>query len=285
VSESGVLYVVATPIGNLGDISARARETLAAASAVAAEDTRHSGRLLRELGLERPLVSLHEHNERARVAELVARLRAGESIALVSDAGTPLVSDPGYPLVAAAIEAGITVTPVPGASAAIAALSASGLPSDRFCFEGFLPSRAAARRRRLAELAAEPRTLVLYEAPHRIAECLADLAGALGDARRACVAREITKRFETFYRGSLGELAERAKSDGDLARGESVVLVEGAAPAEPSAAQLDETLAILLRHLPPSAAAAAAASLTGVRRGDAYVRAIALSRGEPATPT
>jgi len=285
VSESGVLYVVATPIGNLGDISARARETLAAASAVAAEDTRHSGRLLRELGLERPLVSLHEHNERARVAELVARLRAGESIALVSDAGTPLVSDPGYLLVAAAIEAGITVTPVPGASAAIAALSAAGLPSDRFCFEGFLPSRAAARRRRLAELAAEPRTLVLYEAPHRIAECLADLAGALGAARRACVAREITKRFETFYRGSLGELAERAKTDADLARGESVVLIEGAPPAEPSAAQLDETLVILLRHLPPSAAAAAAASLTGVRRGDAYARAIALSRGEPATPT
>ena len=285
MSASGVLYVVATPIGNLGDISARARETLAAASAVAAEDTRHSGRLLRELGLERPLVSLHEHNERARVAELVSRLRAGENIALVSDAGTPLVSDPGYLLVAAAIEAGITVTPVPGASAAIAALSAAGLPSDRFCFEGFLPSRAAARRRRLAELAAEPRTLVLYEAPHRIADSLADLAGALGAARRACVAREITKRFETFYRGSLGELAERAKTDADLARGESVVLIEGAPPAEPSAAQLDETLVILLRHLPPSAAAAAAASLTGVRRGDAYARAIALSRGEPATPT
>ncbi|HTL50398.1 MAG TPA: 16S rRNA (cytidine(1402)-2'-O)-methyltransferase [Steroidobacteraceae bacterium] len=285
MSASGVLYVVATPIGNLGDISARARETLAAASAVAAEDTRHSGRLLRELGLERPLVSLHEHNERARVAELVSRLRAGENIALVSDAGTPLVSDPGYLLVAAAIEAGITVTPVPGASAAIAALSAAGLPSDRFCFEGFLPSRTAARRRRLAELAAEPRTLVLYEAPHRIADSLADLAGALGAARRACVAREITKRFETFYRGSLGELAERAKTDADLARGESVVLIEGAPPAEPSAAQLDVTLVILLRHLPPSAAAAAAASLTGVRRGDAYARAIALSRGEPATPT
>ena len=285
MSGSGVLYVVATPIGNMADISARARETLAAASAVAAEDTRHSGRLLRELGLERPLVSLHEHNERARTAELIERLRAGESIALVSDAGTPLVSDPGYLLVAAAIEAGITVTPVPGPSAAIAALSAAGLPSDRFCFEGFLPSRAAARRRRLAELAAEPRTLVLYEAPHRIADCLADLAQALRPSRRACVAREITKRFESFYRGSLGELAERAKGDPDLARGESVVLVEGAPPAEPSAAQLDATLAILLRHLPPSAAAAAAASLTGVRRGDAYARALALSRTEPVSPT
>lgn len=281
----GVLYVVATPIGNMGDISARAREILAKAGAVAAEDTRHSGRLLRELGLERPLVSLHEHNERARVGELVARLKAGETLALVSDAGTPLLSDPGYLFVAAAIEAGITVTPVPGPSAAIAALSAAGLPCDRFCFEGFLPARAAARRQRLAALAAETRTLVLYEAPHRIAECLEDLVSACGEGRRACVAREITKRFETFYRGSLGELAARAKSDADLARGECVVIVEGAPDAEPSLAKLDETLAVLLRHLPPSTAAAAAASLTGLRRADAYARAIALSKNGESKPT
>jgi 16S rRNA (cytidine1402-2'-O)-methyltransferase len=276
----GVLYVVATPIGNLGDISARAREILAGASVVAAEDTRHSGRLLRELGLERPLVSLHEHNERGRVAELVGRLQGGESVALVSDAGTPLVSDPGYLLVAAAVEAGIAVAPVPGPSAAIAALSASGLPCDRFCFEGFLPARAAARRQRLAELAAEARTLVLYEAPHRIAECLADLAAACGPGRRACVARELTKKFETFYRGTLGELAARAGSDADMARGESVVIVEGAPPAQPGAAELDNMLAVLLRHLPPSAAAAAAASLAGVRRADAYARALVLTRGD-----
>jgi 16S rRNA (cytidine1402-2'-O)-methyltransferase len=280
-----VLYVVATPIGNLGDISARAREILAGASVVAAEDTRHSGRLLRELGLERPLVSLHEHNERARVVELVARLRGGESVALVSDAGTPLMSDPGYLLVAAAVEAGITVAPVPGPSAAIAALSASGLPCDRFCFEGFLPARAAARRQRLAELAADGRTLVLYEAPHRIAECLADLEQACGAGRRACVAREITKRFETFYRGALGDLAARAKSDADMARGESVIIVEGAPPAEPGAAELDNMLTVLLRHLPPSAAAAAAASLAGVRRADAYARALALTRGDGDEPT
>ena len=285
MAGTGVLYVVATPIGNLGDISARAREILAGVSAVAAEDTRHSGRLLRELGLERPLVSLHEHNERARVAELIGRLRGGESLALISDAGTPLVSDPGYLLVAAAIEAGVVVTPIPGPSAAIAALSAAGLPCDRFCFEGFLPPRAAARRRRLAELAEETRTLVLYEAPHRIADCLADLAAACGTARRACIAREITKRFETFYRGRLGELAERAKGDADLARGEAVILVEGAAPAEPGAAELDQTLAVLLRHLPPSAAAAAAASLTGVRRNDAYARALALTKDAPASAT
>ena len=276
----GVLYVVATPIGNLGDVSARAREILAGASVVAAEDTRHSGRLLRELGLERPLVSLHEHNERGRVAELVGRLQGGESVALVSDAGTPLVSDPGYLLVAAAVEAGIAVAPVPGPSAAIAALSASGLPCDRFCFEGFLPARAAARRQRLAELAAEARTLVLYEAPHRIAECLADLAAACGPGRRACVARELTKKFETFYRGTLGELAARAGSDADMARGESVVIVEGAPPAQPGAAELDNMLAVLLRHLPPSAAAAAAASLAGVRRADAYARALVLTRGD-----
>jgi 16S rRNA (cytidine1402-2'-O)-methyltransferase len=275
--QAGVLYVVATPIGNLGDISARAREILAASGTIAAEDTRHSAILLRELGLERPLVSLHEHNERARAAELVARLKRGESIALISDAGTPLVSDPGHALVAAALEAGIAVTPVPGACAAIAALSAAGLPSDRFCFEGFLPARATARRRRLSELASETRTLVLYESPHRIAACLADLAAACGESRRACVARELTKRFETFYRGTLGELARRAAEDPDIQRGESVVIVDGAPAEEPTAARLDETLAVLLRYLPPSAASAAAAALTGFRRSDAYSRALQIS--------
>jgi 16S rRNA (cytidine1402-2'-O)-methyltransferase len=277
VGQTGVLYLVATPIGNMGDISARAREILAAAGVVAAEDTRHSGRLLRELGLERPLVSLHEHNEKARTAELVARLKAGESVALVSDAGTPLVSDPGFALVRAAVEAGIAVVPVPGACAAIAALTASGLPVERFCFEGFLPARAGARRQRLAELAGEPRTLVLYEAPHRIAACLADLAAVLGGQRRACVAREITKLHESYYRGGLGELAERAKSDADLARGESVVVVEGAPRQAGDAAQLDAAIAVLLRYLTPSAAAAAAAELTGARRNDAYARALEMA--------
>jgi 16S rRNA (cytidine1402-2'-O)-methyltransferase len=277
VGQSGVLYLVATPIGNMGDISARAREILAAAHVVAAEDTRHSGRLLRELGLERPLVSLHEHNERARATELLARLRVGENVALVSDAGTPLLSDPGYPLVRAAVEAGVTVVPVPGACAAIAALSASGIPVERFCFEGFLPARAAARRQRLAELATEPRTLVLYEAPHRLAASLADLAAALGAERRACIARELTKLHETFYRGALGELAARAQSDPDLRRGEIVMVVEGAEERAAEAGQLDATLAVLLRHLPPSAAAAAAAELAGARRNEAYTRALELS--------
>ena len=285
MAQAGVLYVVATPIGNMGDISARAREILATVSAVAAEDTRHSGLLLRDLGLERPLVSLHEHNERARAVELVGRLRAGESIALVSDAGTPLISDPGYQLLRAALEAGIVVSPVPGPSAVIAALSASGLPCDRFCFEGFLPSRAIARRRRLVELATEIRTLVIYEAPHRIAACLADLAAACGESRRACIAREVTKHFETFYRGSLGELALAAKSDENMVRGESVILVEGAAEQPPGSARLDETLQILLEFLPPSAAAAAAAKLTGTRRNDAYERALALAEEAPRDAT
>ncbi len=281
MAQAGVLYVVATPIGNLGDISARAREILAGVGVVAAEDTRHSGHLLRELGLERPLVSLHEHNERSRTGELVARLLAGESIALVSDAGTPLISDPGYLFIRAALDAGIVVSPVPGPSAAIAALSAAGLPAERFCFEGFLPSRTIARRRRLAELAAETRTLVIYEAPHRIAECLQDLASACGETRRACVAREVTKHFESFYRGGLGELALRAAADADMRRGESVIIVEGAADSAPEAARIDETLAVLLKYLPASAAAAAAAKLTGTRRNDAYARALALAKDPP----
>lgn len=280
MSQAGVLYVVATPIGNMGDISARAREILAAVSVVAAEDTRHSAQLLRGLGLKRPLLSLHEHNERARAAELVQRLRAGEDVALISDAGTPLISDPGYQLLRAALAAGIVVSPIPGPCAAIAAISAAGLPSERFCFEGFLPARAGARRKRLSELAGESRTLVIYEAPHRIAASLADIAAAFGGARRACVARELTKRFETFYRGSLDELAARAQSDEDLHRGEAVILVEGTLPLPISKGRLDETLEVLLRFLPPSAAAEAAAQLSGVRKNEAYARALKLGEAK-----
>ena len=285
MSQAGVLYVVATPIGNMGDISARARAILAAVSVVAAEDTRHSSQMLRGLGLERPLLSLHEHNERARAAELVARLRAGESVALVSDAGTPLISDPGYQLLRAALAAGITVSPIPGPCAAIAALSAAGLPSERFCFEGFLPARAGARRKRLSELAGEPRTLVIYEAPHRIAASLADIAAACGGTRRACIARELTKKFESFYRGSLDELAARAKNDEDLRRGEAVIIVEGAEAMPAGKGRLDETLTVLMRFLPPSAAAEAAAELSGVRKNEAYARALELSEAKRADST
>lgn len=282
VTPPGTLYVVATPIGHLGDVSARAREVLGAVAVVAAEDTRHSGRLLQALGLSRPMLSLHEHNERERTAAVIARLQAGEDVALVSDAGTPLVSDPGFALVRAAIEAGLRVVPVPGPCAAIAALSVAGLPTDRFCFEGFLPARPAARRARLQELAGESRTLVFYEAPQRLRAALEDAAAAVGARRRAVVARELTKLHESTYHGSLAELASRAGEDMDMSRGEIVLLVAGAeARAAEEAADLDRTLRVLLESMPASRAAAVAARLLGARRNDCYRRALELMGGPP----
>ena len=215
----GVLYVVATPIGNVGDLSPRARETLAGVDLIAAEDTRHTGQLLRRIGIDRPLQSLHEHNEHERVAGIVQRLRDGARIALVTDAGTPLVSDPGFLLVRAARAHGIAVVPVPGPCAAIAALSVAGIATDRFVFEGFLPARRSERRERLAALATEARTLVFYEAPHRVHALLADLADCFGADREAAIARELTKAHETHYSGTLGELVSRLAGDEDLARG------------------------------------------------------------------
>jgi 16S rRNA (cytidine1402-2'-O)-methyltransferase len=281
VSAAGTLFIVATPIGNLGDLSARARTTLAEADLVAAEDTRHSGQLLAQFGIQTPLVALHEHNEAARVDELLARLQGGARIALVSDAGTPLVSDPGYRLVTAAAAAGIAVVPVPGACAAIAALSVAGLPTDRFVFEGFLPHKRAARRARLEALAGEPRTLVFYEAPHRLGEALADLAAVFGASRAAVVARELTKLHETVYRGALGELAQRAVGDANMARGEAVLVVAGAPPAgadDAGTTERDRLLAALLPLLPLSAAVDVVAGLTGRRRNGVYERALELRR-------
>ena len=283
MTPAGRLYVVATPIGNLGDVTARAREVLGRVAVVAAEDTRHSGRLLAALGISRPLVSLHEHNERERVPALLARILAGEDVALVSDAGTPLVSDPGFQLVRAAVEAGVEVVAVPGPSALIAALSIAGLPTDRFCFEGFLPARAGARQARLAGLAGETRTMVFYEAPQRLAGFLEDAATACGEDRRAVVARELTKLHERTYHGTLAQLALLARQDPDLRRGEIVVLVAGAArPPDEDPAGIDRVLRVLLKSLSPSKAAAAAAELTGARRNDCYARAIELAaRGAP----
>ena len=192
--------MVATPIGNLGDFSARAQETLRSCQWIAAEDTRHTGVLLKHFGIQTPQLSLHDHNEAARSIEIIARLQRGESVALVSDAGTPAISDPGFELVRTAAAAGIEIVTIPGPCAAIAALSIAGLPTDRFCFEGFLPARGAARRQRLVALAEEPRTLVFYESPHRIVEVLEDCAGAFGGARAAAVVREATKLHETTYR-------------------------------------------------------------------------------------
>jgi len=271
-STPGRLQVVATPIGNLADLSPRAREVLAEADVIAAEDTRHTGALLKALGIARPLLSLHEHNESQRTAALLARLAAGETIALVSDAGTPLLSDPGFELVQRALRAGFEVRAIPGPSAITTALSLAGLPTDRFCFEGFLPARSRERRTALAALAHEKRTLVFFEAPHRIVAALEDLAAEFGSERQAVVARELSKVHETIYRGTLGELAARARAETNFARGEITLVVQGAAAAATGVDQqlLRRTVQLLAKELPPGRAAALAAALTGASRAAAY---------------
>ena len=274
--RAGRLYVIATPIGNLGDLSPRAVETLQRVALIAAEDTRRTGQLLAHCGISRPMMSLHEHNESERVDALLERLRAGEELGLVSDAGTPLLSDPGRLLVRAAIDAGIEVIAVPGPSALTAALSIAGLDARRFVFEGFLPARGSERRARLEALRDEPRTLVFFEAPHRIAETLADLQSAFGAARPAALARELTKLHEQVHRGTLAGLLEQHAADANLARGELVLLVAGAPPAAaaPSGDRelLRRCLPLLLKELPPTRAAAIAARLTGVPRDEIYAQ-------------
>jgi 16S rRNA (cytidine1402-2'-O)-methyltransferase len=275
--EPGVLYVVATPIGNLGDMTPRGLEVLRCVDVVAAEDTRRTRRLLSHFGLRCRLLALHEHNETERSARLLKVLCAGRSVALVSDAGTPVVSDPGTRLVAAAHSAGIKVAPVPGASALLAALSASGLPGDRFVFEGFLPAPPGERRQRILALQAETRTLVLFEAPHRILEVLGDLRAAFGDRRRAVVARELTKRFETIRTGALGELHEWLKQSSEQQCGEFVLLIEGGTPA-PEQQDVRGLLALLLEEMPVKRAVALAARITGRRRNALYALALELTQ-------
>jgi 16S rRNA (cytidine1402-2'-O)-methyltransferase len=272
---NGRLQVIATPIGNLADLSERARAALAGADVIAAEDTRHTGALLKALGIATPLLSLHQHNESQRASALLARLAAGECVALVSDAGTPLLSDPGFELVQRAVQAGYEVTAVPGASAITAALAVAALPTDRFCFEGFLPARARERRAALAALAHEPRTLVFFEAPHRIVAVLADMEAEFGAGRSGVVARELTKVHETIYRGTLGELAARARDDANFARGEITVVVQGAPPASRGVDEplLRRAVDLLTKELPPGRAAAIAAQLTGATRAAAYALA------------
>lgn len=272
MTATGTLYVVATPIGNRADITRRALEVLAAVDRILAEDTRHSGALLAALGIATPLLSLHEHNEAAQTEAVVGRLRAGENLALISDAGTPLISDPGFRVVRAARQAGVPVVPVPGASALIAALSAAGLPTDRFVFEGFLPAKAPARRARLQELAAETRTLVFYESSHRIQDCIDDLAGIFGVGRQAVIARELTKAFEQIHGGPLAELRTWLVADPNRSRGEFVVLAQGAEPLPDSDVppEAQRVLAVLLRELPVKQAAALAAEITGARRNALY---------------
>lgn len=269
--KKGVLYVVATPIGNLGDLSPRARDVLAGADRICAEDTRHTRQMLSALGLERPLLALHEHNEDARVAQVLSYLQAGESLALVSDAGTPLISDPGYRLVRGLRAAGVTVSPVPGPCAAIAALSVAGIASDRFCFEGFLPHKASARRERLSALAAEPRTLVFYESAHRIEESLADMCAVFGDTREAVLAREISKLFETVLDGTLASIAGAVAADANQRKGEFVLVLAGA-PEDGDAALREgrRLYAKLSEVMKPSQAAKLAAELSGAPRKALY---------------
>ena len=261
-SAVGTLYVVATPIGNLEDVSARALRVLAEVALIAAEDTRHSARLLQHFGIATPLAACHEHNERDEGGRFIKRLLAGDDVALISDAGTPLISDPGYHLVRQARSAGIRVVPLPGACALIAALSAAGLPSDRFIFEGFLPAKQAARRARLELLREEPRTVIFYEAPHRILESLEDLEAVFGPERPAVLARELTKTFETLQGLPLGELRSWVAADSNQQRGECVLVVGGwQAPQGDDAIDQNarRVLRLLLAEMPVKRAAAVAA--------------------------
>lgn len=269
----GTLYVVATPIGNLQDITARALQILRDAVLIAAEDTRHSARLLDHFGIRTPMVACHEHNERSGSDSLVERLLSGQDIALISDAGTPLISDPGFHLVRQAREAGVRVVPVPGACAAIAALSAAGLPSDRFVFEGFLPAKSGARSKRLQELAGEVRTLIFYEAPHRVLDSVQDMAQVFGAQRRAVLARELTKTFETIHAAPLSELAAWIAADSNQQRGECVLLVEGVdekAGKEVLDAESQRILMLLAAELPLKKAAALTAQISGARKNLLY---------------
>ena len=275
---SGTLYVVATPIGNLDDLTPRARETLASVDLVAAEDTRHTRGLLSHIGADPALMALHEHNEERALHRLIEALENGKDVALVSDAGTPLVSDPGYRLVRAAHEQAIRVVPLPGASAVTAALSVAGLPTDRFCFEGFAPSRRAARRKWLAALAAEPRTIVLYESVHRIGDCLADLVDIFGTEREAFIGRELTKMHEQCVHAPLGVL-QRSVDEGEIVgKGEFVIVVAGASKNHEPAVDTDRLLELLTPHLGARDVARIAAELTGEKKNALYQRALELKR-------
>ncbi|NIM29002.1 MAG: 16S rRNA (cytidine(1402)-2'-O)-methyltransferase [Gammaproteobacteria bacterium] len=279
--SSGALYVVATPIGNLADIGRRALDVLAGADLILAEDTRHSAKLLSHYGISTACRSFHEHNEARQVAQVVKRIADGAHVALICDAGTPLVSDPGFRLVAALREQGLAVIPVPGPSAAICALSVAGLPTDRFCFEGFLPSRSSARRRVLHTLAREPRTLIFYESPRRLLSAVADMAVEFGDARRAVLARELTKIHESVISGTLAELRDWLAAHAEQRRGECVIVVAGAARDSDDGlaggVDPEALLRVLIEALPVKQAVAVAARVTGIKRNVLYRQALALA--------
>ena len=277
---TGTLYVVATPIGNLGDMVPRAVEILQTVTLIAAEDTRHSGRLLRHLGIDTPMVSYHDRGDEQQIARILAILAKGDDVALISDAGTPLISDPGYRLVHQVREQGYSASPIPGPCAAIAALSAAGLPSDRFIFEGFLPAKQGERCKRLTALIAEERTLVFYEAPHRVLDALTDIGEVFGQQRKIVLARELSKAFETFLSGVSEQLVEIINADPNQQRGEFVLMIEGAPKRVRSAddAGAENVLTILTEELPLKQAVALAAKITGVNKNSLYQRALELKQ-------
>lgn len=279
VSQPGQLFVVATPIGNLADFSNRAISTLQEVDVIAAEDTRHSKPLLQHFGIQTHLLSLHEHNEQQRSELLLQRLQNGESVALISDAGTPLISDPGYRLVSLVRSAGIKVVPIPGSCALIAALSASGIASDKFRFEGFLPPKSGARKQQLSSLKHEEHSLIFYESPRRLLDTLQDCVDAFGAERRACLARELTKIHETIETRPLAELRDWVKADLNQQRGECVLLIEGAESAKSTDEQeVMRILGFLLEELPVKKAATIAAAITGGKKNDAYQLALKLQQ-------
>lgn len=278
---SGTLYIVATPIGHLGDMTTRALAVLSEVNRIAAEDTRHTRQLLQHFGIDRPLLALHDHNERDAAKGLIELLQRGESIALVSDAGTPLISDPGFVFVRAARAAAIPVVPVPGPCALIAALSASGLPTDRFAFEGFLPARAQARASKLEALVQDPRTLVFYESPRRLSETLHAMRDLLGAERELVIGRELTKHFETFYTGTLDQLCVQVITDEMMSRGELVIMVAGCkqAAAQQVTVSVQQLLTLLIAELPLKVAARIVAEVTGEPKNALYQQALVIKDG------
>jgi 16S rRNA (cytidine1402-2'-O)-methyltransferase len=281
INSLGQLYVVATPIGNLKDITFRALEILKSVDCIVAEDTRHSQSLLQHFVINTPLIALHEHNERERTAKLLERLQKGESIALISDAGTPLISDPGYYLVREAQLKGLRVTPVPGACAAIAALSVAGVATDRFVFEGFLPAKSGARLQRLKDVSHESRTLVFYEAPHRIVDLLSAMLEVWGADKQVVIARELTKMYETISAGNLEEMLHFVKNDLNQQKGEMVVIVTGEKEiSDASAAETQRILTILLEKLSVKEAVEIAMKITAQKKNLIYEMALKLKNSE-----
>ncbi len=283
IREKGLLYIVATPIGNLGDMAPRAVEVLQSVDVIAAEDTRHSRRLLTHFNIETPLVAYHDHSDERRLQVLLNRLMKGDDIALISDAGTPLISDPGYRLVKEARSRDIRVVPIPGPCALVAALSAAGMPTDRFLFEGFLPAKAGARCRRLQQLCDDSRTVVFYESPHRIEDSLADICQVFGEQREAVIARELTKTFETFLAGNLASLCQTLAEDDNQRKGEFVIIISGAKDTEQHDLSPDalRIVKILAEELPPKQAAALAAKITGIKKRMLYDALMGKSKHVP----